>query len=433
MVSRINARSAPSVMSWARAPAHPECARSREPNRYAFGSGPVLSYNSSVLSHNIERRMRRVAGLAGVIALLVLLVFGNVSSYEQDVGLSHQQTSLFGSPVENLSPSGRRDFYSGFELFARLWTPEDGLGPHFNAKSCASCHAEPVVGGSGTTTETLVMLRPPSATIATESVFPRFELTPHGNTILRATPDSVLFRRTPALFGLGLLESVSVGTLREYADPTDLDSDRISGRIAGDPSNYGRFGWTAVAGTIEEFVASAFCSELGLVGPAGSQSLDFQQTVEIDENSIGRVAQYIRLLAPPPSRSSALVLERQGRKVFQEVGCEACHRSTLRTQSSEVAVLSERVFYPYTDLLLHDMGPGMGPLVVSGGATPREYRTPPLWGLSSTGPPYMHDGSAGSVAEAIEAHDGEALESLEAYSALAVRDLRALVAFLESL
>ena len=277
------------------------------------------------------------------------------------------------------------------------------------------------------------MLRPATATIVTESVFPRFEVTPDGDTILRATPDSVLFRRTPALFGLGLLEWVSVGILREYADPTDLDSDRISGRIADDGGDYGRFGWTAVAGTLEEFVASAFCSELGLVGPAGRQSLSLQQSVDIDGNSIGRVAQYIRLLAPPPSTDSETALERQGRKVFEEVGCEACHRATLRTRNSDGSALSDRVFHPYTDLLLHDMGPGRGPLVVSGGATPREYRTPPLWGLSSTGPPYMHDGGAANVAEAIDAHDGEALESLNAYSALAVHDRRALVAFLESL
>ena len=240
--------------------------------------------------------MQQVAGFGAV-----LLVFVGIGSYEQ-IDEVYQKSSVFGLPVENLSPDLREEFDAGFQLFVRLWTPGDGLGPYFNARSCSSCHAEPVIAGSGTTADTLVIHSAGRSGIAA-GIFQKYELTRQGHIVLRTAPRDSQLRKAPGLFGLGLLEAVSAGTLREYADPMDLDNDGVSGRIAGDAGVHGRFGWTGVAGTIEEFVALAFFSELGLASSSTIPRLGLQRSSEISDNIIRGVAAYIRMLAPPPAAS----------------------------------------------------------------------------------------------------------------------------------
>jgi CxxC motif-containing protein (DUF1111 family) len=129
----------------------------------------------------------------------------------------------------------------------------------------------------------------------------------------------------------------------------------------------------------------------------------------------------------------------QGKQLFLDIACGKCHLPTLKTGVSDIAVLSEKEFHPYTDLLLHDMGPGLDDGYSEGTAESAEWRTPPLWGLGLSpdaqgGSNYLlHDGRAKSIEEAILLHGGEAENSRNAYQQLSSEEKRAVLAFLESL
>jgi CxxC motif-containing protein (DUF1111 family) len=122
---------------------------------------------------------------------------------------------------------------------------------------------------------------------------------------------------------------------------------------------------------------------------------------------------------------------RRGQKLFARIDCTACHVPKLTTGQSDVAALSNREVHAYTDLLLHDMGPGLADICF-GDASPSEFRTEPLMGLRLS-TVYLHDGRAKSIEEAIRLHDGEAASSRDAFLALSARERRALVAFLSGL
>ena len=119
--------------------------------------------------------------------------------------------------------------------------------------------------------------------------------------------------------------------------------------------------------------------------------------------------------------------------------CGKCHTSQLTTGVSTIAALSNKIFSPYTDLLLHDMGPGLDDNYTEGSATTAEWRTPPLWGLglsrNSQGGQYflLHDGRARSIEETISLHGGEALQSRNSFLQLTTSDKAKLIKFLESL
>jgi CxxC motif-containing protein (DUF1111 family) len=128
-----------------------------------------------------------------------------------------------------------------------------------------------------------------------------------------------------------------------------------------------------------------------------------------------------------------------GEAMFNTIGCNKCHISEWKTPKSDVAMLSEKTFYPYTDLLLHDMGPGLDDGYTEGNALTSEWRTPPLWGLglskNSQGGNYylLHDGRATSIAGAINMHGGEASSSQEKFNQLSESEKQSLIRFLESL
>ena len=129
----------------------------------------------------------------------------------------------------------------------------------------------------------------------------------------------------------------------------------------------------------------------------------------------------------------------QGKAIFNQIECSSCHIPEWTTPVSDIAALSDKTFYPYTDLLLHDMGPGLDDGVTEGSAETYEWRTPPLWGLglspNSQGGSYflLHDGRARSIEEAIVLHGGEAENSKNQFTALSEADKKALIKFLESL
>ena len=241
------------------------------------------------------------------------------------------------------------------------------------------------------------------------------------------------------MFGVGILDRISPEAILANADPMDTDGDGISGRahvfIDG---RVGRFGWKAQIPSLVEFVRDAVSVEFGVTVPMlvllddGGRDITPEYTFgrssdddDIADPEIGAVTLetltfYISQLAPPRPKSEV----ENGRRLFEFIGCADCHIPTLTGMEGEVAA--------YTDLLLHEILPDDRFAVPDGEARPREYRTPPLWGLSLTAP-YMHDGSAQTVHAAIMAHGGEAQNTVERYEALTEAERAPLLEFLENL
>jgi CxxC motif-containing protein (DUF1111 family) len=302
----------------------------------------------------------------------------------------------------------------GAALFTKTWAASEGLGPFLNAQSCVACHMHPTLGGTSTKKDDFVLVSPETTDPSGGRVFQIFELRPNGATILRPLPRHVARRKPPSLFGLGLLEAA----LKPESRRTD---DARRSVVSG------RFGWKNQFASIDDAVAAALANELGLISP----QLAHSGHSELSREQIRAISQFVRLL-PPPSRGDGRQTAR-GRQLFDAVGCGSCHRPALRTGPSPFPALRNQVFEAYTDLALHDLGAGLSDGFDSGDVRGSEFRTPPLWGLSQSGPPYLHDGRADTLDRAIELHAGEASTAVESYRRLSAADRKALVDFLRSL
>lgn len=277
-------------------------------------------------------------------------------------------------------------------------------------------------------------------------------------------PDAMLSPRVaPQMIGMGLIEAIPAADILEWADPADADGDGISGNpqivrsVLYDRPMLGRFGLKAGNATVLEQAAGAFAGDIGIsspLGPAGSGECTAVQTAclaardggdaeqggfEIDTVGLNLVAFYSRTLGVPARRDIDDPQVLRGRKLFYDTGCTACHRPnyvTHRLTGDDPA--SFQLVWPYSDLLLHDMGPGLADNRPEGRADGREWRTPPLWGIGLTrtvsGHTYfLHDGRARSLLEAVLWHGGEAQRARENVVAMPPADRAALVRFLESL
>jgi CxxC motif-containing protein (DUF1111 family) len=259
-------------------------------------------------------------------------------------------------------------------------------------------------------------------------------------------------RVAPPVFGLALLEAVSEQTLLVAADPDDRDGDGISGRpnYVWDPitggTEIGRFGWKANAATALQQTAAAYNGDMGVTSsyfPAepceGEQPACDRHDPDVSDDIVGLVQHYIRTLGVPARRSLDDARARRGETVFREAGCAKCHLPELRTGSfPEVPEAANQVIRPYTDLLLHDMGPGLADGRSDFLASGTEWRTAPLWGIGLTAvvnghTNFLHDGRARNLMEAVLWHDGEAAGSKTKVLALPLADREALLAFLGSL
>ena len=242
-------------------------------------------------------------------------------------------------------------------------------------------------------------------------------------------------RQTPHTFGLGLIDAISEEAIESNADPSDIDGDGVSGRghVLAD-GRVGRFGWKAQVPSVVEFVRDAMTSEIGLTLPEQA-GLTFGDTSdndgvadpELTVDEVEDVAFFLSMMAGPPrasvsSENQALVA--RGSDLFVSVGCSKCHIPTLPSDLGDVPLFS--------DLLLHEILPVGSTGIADGDASPREFRTPPLWGLGRTAP-YLHDGSADTIDQAVRAHAGEAVRALVNYISLPQEDREALLAFLGSL
>jgi CxxC motif-containing protein (DUF1111 family) len=393
--------------------------------------------------------------------LLALLLIGGITmlSCEDLIPSAPAGDALLDGPVEGLSDEENRRFLRGDIAFNdQIFTAETGLGPIFVATSCGGCHAGDGKGHPFTTLTRFGQIDetgnqyldkggPQLQHRSLSGITP--EQIPPGATFSKFTP--------PANTGLGFIELVSDADILLRSDPNDLDGDGISGvpnwvkmpyyltpnagAIEQNGKYIGRFGKKAGVYNLTQQTVNAYNQDIGITSTYEPHDVysGLETDPEVTIQTINDVVFYLQTLKAPIQRNQASTSILDGKELFMQVGCEGCHRETMKTSSSSVPSLSNKEFHPYSDLLLHDMGSGLDDGYTEGAAKTYEWRTPPLWGLglspNSQGGLYylMHDGRATSIEQAILMHGGEAAASKETFEQLSQEDKNLIIKFLESL
>ncbi len=271
---------------------------------------------------------------------------------------------------------------------------------------------------------------------------------------LSLPPDLLISPRVaPGIFGLGLLEAIREEDILASADENDRDGDGISGKpnlVLNAKTNsfmMGRFGWKCEQPTAVLQAADAAHNDMGLTSEyfptehcEGQEncSTGLQDGYDLDKNIIESLAFYFQTVAVPAPRNTGNTRFQKGYELFNVLNCQSCHKENYTTGDHAVKQLANQKIYPYTDMLLHDMGEGLAdhrPIFKAGG---REWRTTPLWGigLAKTVNPkatFLHDGRASTIEEAILWHGGEAEQSKEKFKKLSEKDRSDLLYFVSSL
>ncbi|TGL63762.1 thiol oxidoreductase [Leptospira sarikeiensis] len=398
------------------------------------------------------------------------------------------------------------DFTVGQSIFDVAWENSStgqldrrGLGPIFNANSCLACHVGNGIGRvpSGPTETMLTALvrlsgnsngspdtnyggqfQPFSlsgvpaegkASINYTQINGSFQ---DGTTFtlrkpsvefsnlnygpLDANGEIYSLRNTSKVIGMGLLEALSDTTILSLQDPSDSNSDGISGRINLVPDiesgteKIGRFGWKANEPNLKQQGSRAFLEDIGVTSPLfTSKNCTSAQTAclssvhgnlpELSQTKIDIMVKYMRLIAVPARRTASSPDVLAGKKIFFQAGCTSCHIPKLKTGTiAGSPEISEQTIRPYTDLLLHDMGEGLADGRPDHLASGKEWRTAPLWGIGLVSTvngtlQLLHDGRAETFIEAVLWHGGEAEKSKQYVLKLSETDREYLIKFLESL
>jgi CxxC motif-containing protein (DUF1111 family)/beta-glucanase (GH16 family) len=403
-------------------------------------------------------------------------------------------SSLNGQPFV----LGRRIHHTAFDSGQHDESPDNGifeelagtLGTHYVNKSCSSCHErngkalvapdgealtrwvfkvaaedgspDPLIGSVLQPNNTGIDSKGGEGRVAIDhwetnsdglrSPIYRFEKTP---------PARFSARIAPHLVGLGLLEAINEADILALEDVNDANQDGISGKaqrindpISGE-TRLGRFGWKATTTSLEHQIAGALNTDMGVMTSVlptpdcGSLQTNCGNNsgAELNDQHLEHLVKYISLLGVRARRDLNDPTALEGEQLFTDIGCAQCHQPTFVTSAHHpLAELRSQTIHPYTDMLVHDMGPGLADNLGEGDATGSEWRTTPLWGLGLTkgvsegtgneaksGFGYLHDGRARTIDEAIRWHGGEALASKTRYDQLTQQQREALVRFLESL
>jgi CxxC motif-containing protein (DUF1111 family) len=277
-------------------------------------------------------------------------------------------------------------------------------------------------------------------------------------------PDTMVSPRiAPQMIGLGLLGAIKVSDLEAIADPDDRNGDGISGRLnrVWSPQHNkvmpGRFGWKAGTASVNEQSQSAFFGDIGISVPLHSDAAgdcterqavcreapngnsSQYENLETPSQTTRWTALYTRNLAVPQRREAGAPEVLRGKRLFYESGCIDCHKAKFITAEATIdPEHADQLIWPYTDLLLHDMGEGLADNRPEGEADGREWRTAPLWGIGLSGTVngnnyYLHDGRARTLLEAILWHGGEAQASRDKVAAMNRFQRAELIRFIESL
>lgn len=426
---------------------------------------------------------------------------GGPSAPGGDTTVTNRSVGAFSQPAASLSDAEVSLFRVGDSFFTEPWSPagegnadRDGLGPTYLTTSCAGCHSgdgrdAPPVGTDQGGTPIIRFAEPSGGAVVLDAYGVQLQtLAIHGvpaEGVVEvewfdeefAYPDGVVYslrrpsvdipapsfgplagdlsgiRIAPNLIGLGLLEAIPGKAIRANADGEDIDDDGISG-VASEVSSegasvLGRFGLKANVATVAEQAAIAYLFDLGITSPRfpAENCPEVQTTCreapsggfpEISAERLAAVVFYAQTLGVPARTSVDDESVIGGEHLFDDIGCTACHTRRWETGAHEVESLSYQVIYPYTDMLLHDMGEDLSDARTDGTATALEWRTAPLWGLGlvrtvNADAGFLHDGRARTIEEAVLWHGGEASVSRDRFVALSAEDRMLLLLFLKSL
>lgn len=398
----------------------------------------------------------------------------------------------FNQSARSLNNAEFKRFGAGAIVFDQHFTADQGLGPLYIKDSCLSCHLDGEQFEDHTKDDPgpglLLRLSVPGVdehggpvpeptyglqlqTDATDGAVREGDLNvtwkymtghyPDGTRYeLRAPTFSVTHlskgplasdvltsaRIAPPMTGLGLLEAIPVATLEAAADPDDANHDGISGRVnmvwddVSKSMMVGRFGWKGDQPTVRQQSTAALAGDMGISTPDVPGTVDTGLSATPDMNAIDLADQvfYNRTIAVPIARNVTKDAVVRGANRFADAGCSACHTTTQKAGDDEVAGIAHQTFHPFTDLLLHDMGPGLAderPVFAASGS---EWRTAPLWAFGRRAEvtkfdSFLHDGRARNGEEAILWHDGEAAASRKRFMAMSKADRSDLLAFLRAL
>ena len=397
-------------------------------------------------------RTRTVALMAATSVFVLLFAQWWINSQP----LSAADSENLTNPLPGLVDPQLTDFRLGLAGFAEVETTEEGLGPVFNGKSCAECHAVPSVGGSepnvGVARETRIgrifngVFDPLDGSVSVNrgggllqqraislpGCHLKGEVVPPEATI-------VSLRNSTPLFGAGLIEAIPKETIEQNGLSNRGRPNYVFNPDTGG-TELGRFGWKAQVATLHQFAGDAYLNELGVTSPSFPHEnlpqgepmpsgCDRVADPEDDGSGVTEFTNFMRFLAPAPRRPVTDQVQ-AGAQLFSQVGCASCHVPTMMTGPNSVAALSNKPVNLFSDLLLHDVGTGDG--IEQGHAKGNDFRTAPLWGLSRRDR-YMHDGRSKTVEQAILRHGGEAQSAVSGLARLSRSDYYALLAFLGSL
>jgi CxxC motif-containing protein (DUF1111 family) len=349
-------------------------------------------------------------------------------------------------------------------VFEEIEAREEGLGPVFNARSCAECHSNPIIGGNSQVSELRVGYFDGA----------QFIEHPGGSLIQQRAIDAAIqeyvldgynvqtFRMSPSLLGAGFIEAISGQTLADLArNQPGQSNGRIAGQLiqvpvleAGNARRAGRFGWKNQHASLLSFAADAYLNEMGITSPlqptentSAGRSVDAFDDVpdpEDDGEDIEIFARFMRATKAPPRDAELAVTEeaQAGEQIFEAIGCAICHTSTIVTARPGTLInggtftvpeaLGNKTIHPFSDFLLHDVGTGDGIVQTGGPETRNKIRTAPLWGLR-TRVRLMHDGLSLTHTDAILRHAGEAADVISQFHSLSDMEKEQLLAFLRSL
>jgi hypothetical protein len=376
----------------------------------------------------------------GWLAALPLLVATYVGAELVTDSTPVPPAGTLGGPTYVLTGPDLDQWVRGRKIFDRDWDDAQGLGtPDLNGDSCRACHQTPVIGGSGLLDVNVFRFAFDNGGAGPYSDLPGGQAaskvrTPHVAGREEVHPDADVFevRQTPIMFGIGLIDTISDATILGNEDPADLDGDGCRGiarlrDVGGGVFEVGKFGWKAQIPKVRDFTRDALGEEIGITVEDDGRGIgmlsdsDVHADPEVVPAEFEDLNFFIENLGPPPRAGGTDPAIAVGEALFTTIGCATCHIPSLPGSAGPVPLFS--------DLLLHDIHPADFRGMSEPGAGVGMYRTPPLWGLR-TSAPYLHDGHATTIEDAILEHEDEATGARLAYEDLTVEQQDALLLFL---
>jgi len=372
-----------------------------------------------------------------------------------------RQGDLVNSNNSPMIPDADCNFDRAVDEFTGPSSIADGLGPIFNASGCAECHLVPILGGSSQVTEkragffdgAVFFEHPGGSLIQDRATDPSLqELTIPSRTNVTA------FRSSVNVLGDGFVEAINSNTLAGIAIRQPASMRGLLIQVPVGESNglnrTGRFGWKDQQASLVSFSADAYVNEMGITSPLqpdeptsnGNSVAEFDTVPDPDDEGVDveLFALFMRsTLAPPRDLIRAATADaRDGRVIFNDIGCDTCHIPTITTAAPGTIInggalkvaeaLGNKIIHPFGDFLLHDVGTGDGIVQNGGDETRNMVRTAPLWGLRTRGR-FMHDALSFNLTDAIRRHGNQARPARDAFTALRFSDRNKLIAFLLSL